>query len=305
MPDVKEFEVPVDLANKFEVKQNGPVPVAPPPVETKAEPAKSKKKEKKVKAEAAKAPKEDKLFASRWSSPPFFQVGERYAFDITYFGATAGELVMQILPMKVVSDRPVYHIRGEARTASVFSLFYRMNDVAESFMDSSALFSHKFSLKLDESLQQRDVLELYDQRKNSVHYWSKLDHKTKGKKNDQMEIPIKPFAQDGLSAFFYLRTLPLEDGGVYEFPAVTNGKMRDVKVTVVRREKLSTKIGDLPAIVVKPEVSLDGVLKSYGDSFVWISDDPQRLILKVDAKIKIGSMIAYLKEHSYGPPKAQ
>lgn len=307
MPDVKEFEVPTDLATKFEVKEEKPVAVAPESTVVAPHPqekvTKAKKKEKK--AVEVKHRGEDKLFASRWIMEPFLRIGERYVFDITYFGATAGELVLQVQPNKIVSERPVYHLRAEARTASVFSLFYRMNDVGESFMDTTGLFSHKFTLKLDESLQQRELLELYDQRKNTVFYWSKLDHKKKGKKNDQFEIPVKPFTQDGLSAFFYVRTLPLEVGKEYEFPVVTNGKMRDVKLTVLRKEVLKTRIGEIPALVIKPEVSLDGVLKTYGDSFLWVSDDAQRRILKVDAKIKIGSVIAYLREYSDGQGLAQ
>lgn len=300
MPDVKEFEVPTELANKFVVKEElAPAPVTAPEAPKDAKGKKSKKKEVKV-ATPLKQKDDGKLFASRWTMEPFFQVGERYVFDITYFGATAGELVLEVQPNKIVSDRPVFHLRAEARSASVFSLFYRMNDVGESFMDTAGLFAHKFTLKLDESLQQREVLELYDQRKKTVFYWSKMDHKKKGKKNDQFEIPVKPFTQDGLSAFYYVRTLPLEMGKEYEFPVVTNGKMRDVKLTVIRKENLKTKMGEIPALVIKPEVSLDGVLKSYGDSFLWVSDDAQRRILKVDAKIKIGSVIAYLREYSDG-----
>lgn len=302
MPNEKEFEVPTALADKFAVKEEAAVPVAEVAAPVATTPVASKNK--KEKPPAPPSAKEKKLWASRWSIEPFFRTGERYVFDVTYFGATAGELVMMLLSPKTVAERPVFHIRAEARTASVFSLFYRMNDVAESFMDSTALVSHKFSLKLDESMQQRDVLELYDQRKNTVHYWSKLDHKKKGKAQEQKEISIKPFAQDGLSAFFFLRTLPLEIGKVFEFPVVTNGKLRDVRVTVVRRENLQTKIGEIPAIVVKPDVVLDGVLKTYGDSYVWISDDNRRIILKVDAKIKIGSVIAYLREYDDGSGSA-
>lgn len=304
----KEFEVPTALADKFKIKEEGAIPVAEPAAsaEEKLGKNKSKKGQKevntKVAKKLAKAPVE--LFPSRWTMEPFFTTGERYKFDVTYFGATAGELVLELLPPKAVAERNSYHIRATARTTSVFSLFYRLHDVAESFMDAQSLFSHKFTLRLDESLQQRDVLELYDQRNQTVHYWSKLDHKKKGKHQDKKEIPTKPMTQDGLSAFYYLRTLPLKVGDVYEFPVVNNGKLRDVRVVVVRKETINTRIGEIPAIVVKPDVVLDGVLKSYGDSFVWISDDPRRILLKVDAKIKVGSVIAYLKEHSYGPAQA-
>jgi hypothetical protein len=293
----KEFAVPVGLADRFKVQEETAIPLATPAPQA---PTKEKKGKKSVKTPARTAAKAPYVWPNRWSMAPFFQIGERYTFDITYFGATAGELAMELLPIKKVAERNSYHIRATARTASVFSLFYRMNDVGESFMDTESLVSHKFTLKLDESMQQRDVLELYDQRNNTVHYWSKLDHKKKGKKQDQAEIAVQPFAQDGISAFFYLRTLPLRTGDVHEFPVVTNGKLRNVRIQVVRRETIKTKLGEFPAIVVKPDVVLDGVLKSYGESFVWISDDDRRIILKIDAKIKVGSVIAYLKEHAYG-----
>lgn len=316
------FGVSSELANKFAVRdKDAPVNTAavneapaeapqPAPVPAKGKKGqkntKGKKAVKSAKASAkAAAPvkKEEapkpaaKAFENRWTMPPFFQEGEKYRFDITYFGATAGSLDLELLEPKVINDRPAYHLRAIARSVSPFTLFYRLNDTVESFMDSEGLFSHKFTVKMDESLQKRDILELYDQKAHKVHYWSKLDHKKKGKKDDQLEIDAEPYTQDGLSAFYYLRTLPLEMGKVYEFPIVNNGKPRVVRVTVVRKEKLKTKIGTFDTIVLKPEIALDGAIKTYGDSFVWVSDDPRRLLLKVDAKIKVGSIIAYLREH--------
>ena len=310
----KEFQVPANLADKFAVRDEGtaglsgrkvdPIPVAPrEPVPPEGE--KSGKKGKKN----TKANKKDKMnanpaavtVADRWTMPPFFKAGERSVFDITYFGATAGQLELDVLPEKTVADRPTYHFRGIASSTSIFSLFYRVNDVAESFMDTSGLFSHKFSLKLDESKQTRDVLELYDQTKRKAYYWSKLLTAAHGQQNDQSEIDLVPFTQDGLSSFFYVRTLPLEIGKIYEFPVVNNGKLRTVRVTAVRKEDITTKAGEFMAIVVKPEVVLDGVLQqNSGESFIWISDDANRQILKIDAKIKVGSVIAYLRERSYG-----
>lgn len=310
-PSEKEFEMPQALAEKFSIKETkeSPAPIAPTvtneadaKVEEKPSKQAKKKAEKKVAPMAAKNKKEP-VWPNRWTMKPFFRTGEKYSFDITYFGATAGTLDLELLEPKVVDNRLSYHIKAVAQSASVFSLFYRLNDVGESFLDTEGLFSHKFSMKLDESLQQRDLLELYDQQAHKVYYWSKLDHKKKGKRLDQFDFAVDPYAQDGLSAFFYLRTLPLKDGESYRFPVVTNGKPRTVQVTVVRRETLKTKIGEKPAIVIKPEVVLDGVLQSQGDSFVWLSDDEERIILKIDAKIKIGSVIGYLRKHSYGDKK--
>jgi hypothetical protein len=316
MPSESGFSVPTDLAKQFSVQPQSassqvpsPATVAPANKESLKHPTELSKNKTRGRRERAKTGvKAEKLMPTpaqipnRWPMPPLFRENERHLFDITYFGATAGELEISILPQKTIADRKVFHFRAEARTAPVFALFYRMNDVAESFVDSTGLFTHKFSLKLDESLQQRDVLELYDFHGKKMHYWSKLDHKRKGKKDEQLVLDIEPFSQDALSAFFYLRTLPLETGKFYEFPVVTNAKNREVRVTVVRREVLKTRLGSFPSIVVQPKVVLDGILQTRADreSYVWLSDDERRIILKVDAKIKVGSIIAYLRDHSYG-----
>lgn len=311
VPSDTDFSVPEDLANKFSVTQEpsppmGP-PVAPEPV---AEAVVKKQKQKARKKKGTKVSKKKvakpEAWPNRWSIKPFFKTGEWYLFDVTYFGATAGNLEMETLTNKVVNGRPCYHFQARATTASVFSLIYRMNDVAESFMDTETLITHKFSLRLDESLQQRELLELYDQKTKLAYYWSKLDHKRKGKMNEKKEIPIDFYTHDGLSAFYFIRTLPLEIGKSFTFPVVTNGKIRTVRVTVDRKEVLQTRIGAIPAVVLKPEVVLDGVLKTYGDSYVWVSDDERRILLKVDAKIKVGSIIAYLRdyrEEGGAPPK--
>jgi hypothetical protein len=327
MPTDKDFQVPANLADKFAEHDAGTAPAAPKPEPppapvVSAQPA---KKEKAAKGKKAKKGKKESKTANatpaplrgsspgdsassaaptevpnRWTMSPFFREGEKIVFDITYFGATAGQLELDVLPEKVVADRPTYHFRAVASSTSVFSLFYRVNDVAESFMDTTGLFSHKFSLKLDESKQTRDVLELYDQNKRKAYYWSKLETPSKGLVKDQSEIDLVPFTQDGLSSFFFVRTLPLEIGKAYEFPVVNNGKLRTVRVTAIRKEELTTRAGDYHTIVVKPEVVLDGVLQNNGDSFIWISDDADRQILKIDAKIKVGSVIAYLRERSSG-----
>lgn len=314
-PTEKEFQVPAGLADEFEVRDASalgiaaakpetskvtPVAVVPPVKHGKGKKGKRKKGAKA--SEAAKlVPAAPFSIENRWTMAPFFRAGERIVFDITYFGATAGQLELSVLPEKLVAGRATYHFRAIATSTSIFSLFYRVNDVAESFMDTGGLFSHKFLIKLDESRQNRDVLELYDQNKRKAYYWSKLETPTKGVQKDQSEIDLVPYTQDGLSSFFYVRTLPLEDGKVYEFPMVNNGKLRTVRVTVVRRENLTTKEGEFKTIVVKPEVVLDGILQqNSGDSFMWISDDADRQILKIDAKIKVGSVIAYLRERTSG-----
>lgn len=352
-PTEKQFEVPKDLIDKFEVTDTVANPVAaiitpPQPAVKEVEVQKAgvvekkdkgagkiAKKEKKSKkkseakeqvkpeepvstapansaedfaksnAEKTRKNMESVEWPNRWpGGEPFLRVGERYVFDITFFGATAGELELLTLPFKLVAGRKSYHVQAHARTSSIFSLFYHLNDVAESYFDFDGIFSHKFSMKIDESHQDRKILELYDQKANKVYYWSDLKFDWKPRQLEQFEIPTEPYAQDGLSCFYYVRTLPLNVGDSFSFPMVNNGKMRIVAITVDRKEKLRTKIGEFNTIVLKPKVLLDGVIQVQGDNFIWISDDKDRILLKVDAKMKVGSLISYIREHSYEPESA-
>ena len=311
--DFGALGVPTDLADRFatvELKEDSgaaePKQVIPDPKKKKdpSKPtAKKKKANKKTKATAKnKFKTKFKLKNRRANHKVPFYPGERTLMSLTYFGVEAGTLELRVLPYKYVAGRKVYHFSGLGRSSSVFALFYRVNDLAESFMDFQSLFSHKFQLKVDESLQQRDLVEFYDYNSLKVHYWEKLIHKRKGFRLTQFSKEIKHYTQDAISAAFFLRALPLEVGKTFTFPVVSNGKSWMVTAKVIRKEDLQTDAGLFSAFVIKPETRFEGVLKKKGDIFFWISADKHRSFLKIDAKVKIGKVIAYLKELEYGEP---
>src|SRR3989344_5052290 len=249
---------------------------APPPAITSApEPAKTGKAAKGNKAKkdaspalAVKSAKAAKgkgfeLAVRRPERLPFAP-GERTVMSITFMGVEAGTLDLRVLPYKYVGGRKSFHFRGHGVSTSVFALFYRVNDVGESFMDYDGLYSHKFQLKIDESRQQRDLVEYYDQKTHVIHYWEKLVHTKKGLRITEFTREIENYAQDAVTAAFYLRTLPLEVGESYTYPMVTNGKVWHVTAKVIRKEELATPMGKVPAIVIEPETRFEGAIKTTG-----------------------------------------
>lgn len=321
--------VPDDMANQFAVSKTAapasaadpgvpPVTDSPAPVtESKgkgkrrkgkaapvaAAPQKKGKGKKGAKqAAAAPAAPEKKEFepALRRNGKLPFKPGERTVLSLTYFGVEAGTLDLRVLPYKYIGDRKVVHIRGHGASTSVFAMVYKVDDVGDSYMDYDGLFAHKLQLKVNESARKQDLLELYDQRKQQVYYWERLVHDKKGLRITQFTKEIVDYTQDAVTAAFYLRTLPLEVGKEYSYPMVSNGRVWNVTAKVLRREMLTTEKGVFPALVIQPETRFEGVLSKAGDSFFWISDDEHRSFLKIDAKIKVGKVIAYLKELEYG-----
>jgi hypothetical protein len=227
-------------------------------------------------------------------------VGEKLVYSISYFGVSAGDFTLEVYPFKMLGDRKVYHLHGNAVSSAVFSLFYRLNDVVESFVDYEGLFSHRFHVVLDETKQKRDSLELYDSEKKQTYYWNRWHHKTNGYSETKEYKPIEPFSQDSMSALYFVRTLPLPTGSVVSFPVVSEGKSWEAVCTVLRREMMDTPMGEVQAIVIRPEMKYQGLLKKTGDSFLWLTDDSRRIPIRLEAKVKIGTVVAQLKRAELG-----
>lgn len=312
-------ELPQELQSKFEVR-DAPIPTpsaSPALVSTTEERTATKKKHfkrkhKLTKAEAKKLAEEQQQakpalqYPNRRPAKDPIWVGEKFLYEITYFGMAAGDFTVEVGPLKAIADRKVYDVQGHAESSSVFSMFYRLNDSVESFIDYDGIFSHRFHLILDETKQSRDALELYDYEKQRTFYWNKWNHRDRGYSETKEYGDIPLWAQDSVSALYYVRTLPLKDGDVYTFPVVSEGKPWEAVVTVVRREVVDSPMGKVQAVVVKPETKFRGVLQKRGDSFIWLTDDDRRIPIRLEAKVKIGTVVGTLKQVvSYGtPPQA-
>jgi hypothetical protein len=294
-------ELPMDLKAKFEVRDVEAAPAVQPELTAAKEPestAPAKKKRAKASKKAKKEPgaKAPFEYPKRRPEKEAFFPGEQQVFEITYFGMAAGDFTLDVLPYKVIDNRKVYHIRGTAVSSSIFSLFYRINDTIETFIDYDGLFSHRFHLILDETKQTRDALELYDSEKGQTFYWNRWNHKERGFTETKEFQPMQSFSQDSLSALFYLRSIPLNTGEVVSFPVVSEGKTWEAVVTVVRRETIDGPNGPMQTVVVKPETKFQGVAQKRGDSFIWLSDDERRYIVRLEAKVKVGTVVARLKK---------
>lgn len=285
------------LAQRFEVRDEQAAAQATAPSTTESTAKAASKKKTKTTATATGKKDEPFSWINRRPSKEFFWVGERQTFEITYFGVAAGNLTVEVLPYKTINGRKVYHVKGNATSSKVFSLFYELNDTVETYFDYEGLFSHRFQIELNETKQTRKTMELNDSEKKQTFYWNRWNHHQKGYIETKEFQPIPAFAQDSLSALYFTRTLPLEVGKEYSFPVVSEGKFWDLVVNVVRKEKC-TMPGrkEVMCLVLRPDTRFQGVLTKQGDSFLWITDDDRRYLVQLEAKVRIGTVSATLKQ---------
>jgi hypothetical protein len=111
------------------------------------------------------------------------------------------------------------------------------------------------------------------------------------------------------SAALYLRSQPLKQGSAYRlavYPA-TNAYLATIKV--IGREKISVRAGSYNAI--KLDLQLKRISKhlelephkKFRRATIWVSDDAERLILRIDAQVFVGSVFAELQSVRFDNPK--
>ena len=311
-------ELPKDIAERFEVKEVDPSAVASPepsplpsplPSPTPSallgkKPPKNRKTVKKLIVDPSPPPAGEGgafTYPDRMPQAPAVWPGEKHHLQMLYAGLVVGLLDIEVQPYKVIQGRRVMPIQAHAMSSAVFSLFYKLDDFITSFWDSRGLFSHRFQLALNESKQQRNSLELNDSEKAESYYYNRID-KLNGQDPEEKSatFPMLPISQDSLSAIYWMRSLPLEQGQTYEFPVISEGKIFETFVTPVLEDELSTAMGAIQSVKVKVDVKEHGSGANKGQGFFWFSNDARRKILRFEAKVRVGSVAAVIRDFTPG-----
>ncbi len=225
-----------------------------------------------------------------------FRVGERVIHDITYTGLTAGQLTIEVGQWAQVNGRKSYQLAMSLKSSSLFSKFYAVEDSVTTLMDYESLVPSVYTLAVKESSQLREAQMYFDWNENHANFWEKKVTEKAGREVRKLDWEIPLFSQNVFSAIFYLRVFKWEVGKTHSFRVSHDNENLVFKATALRREKIETAVGEFTALVIKPEIELQGFFKSIGDNFIWISDDDRKLVLRIESKIKIGSLVTEIVE---------
>ncbi|MCS6989768.1 MAG: DUF3108 domain-containing protein [Chloroherpetonaceae bacterium] len=216
-----------------------------------------------------------------------YAVGERLKYGIKYAGVKAVNTEIAVVKDTVVRGRECYKIEYKARTVPVFDNFYRVDDRYETFIDKQGQFPHSFKQQIREGKFAHDE-------------WMEFFH-DKGLAKSLLhgrEFPMEPYAQDILSAYFYVRTMDLrsmKDGSIIELKNVSDKEVIPLKIKIRNRDLIETDLGVFRAIVVEPIVQGVGLFKSDGQILIWMTDDENKIPLRIKIKVVVGSLMAEIE----------
>ncbi len=283
--------------------------VKPQEVEKPAPVAKVKntKKNKKSKVVEASGPvrrepdiEDAEGFEGRRPVQDPFRVGESVVHHVKYFKVHAGTIAFKIDPFVEVNGRKSYSFVNEVKSANMFNSFYSVDDRILTLMDYEQLIPRVFTMHVKETGQLREARSLFDFDKLKATYWEKKVTEKNGAEEKKQQWDILPFSQNVFSALFYMRVFKWDLGKIYSFRVSDDESNIVFKGTALRKEVLSTSAGEFKAIVIKPEFTVKGVFKPVGDIFIWLSDDDRKLVLRIECKIKIGTLVSEIESYTPG-----
>ncbi|MEO0312174.1 MAG: hypothetical protein RIQ89_1831 [Bacteroidota bacterium] len=210
-----------------------------------------------------------------------FKPGEKLKFRIHYGFMDAGIAELQVHDeIKTFGGRSCYHFIGTGKTQGAFDWFFKVRDRYESFTDKNALMPWLFVRRVDEGgyIINQNV---------SFNHWSD------SAKSEKKTIKIEAYTQDLVSAFYYARTLDLQhanEGDVFPIMGYLDDELMPLNIKFIGRDVVKTKFGKIKCLKFKPLLQEGRVFKESESMMVWISDDENKIPIRLQSEILVGSI---------------
>lgn len=218
-----------------------------------------------------------------------FGVGERFVFSVGWEFINAGTAVMEIPDVVRLNGRRCYHLVSTAKSNNVFSVFFKVDDRVESFMDVHGLYSLRYDKHLSEGKFKSEASMVFDQENHLAIYDAGQD-----------TFSVPEYVQDVLSAFYFVRTQELTVGQSLFVDNHTDKKNYPLEVKVLRREKVKVPAGEFQCLVVEPILQTPGIFEQKGKLTVWLTDDEVKMPVLMKSKVAIGSIVTELTGYQLG-----
>ena len=229
-----------------------------------------------------------------------FDFGEKLEYRVHYGMINAAVASMEISDQVVYRNgRPCYQVDVWGRSVGLFDLITRINDNWGTYIDTAAIIPHGFYRILEEGRYRKFEYVDFDHKKQEA-ITTILDKKTK-EPREKIITSIPENVQDMVSGYYYIRTLDfskINAGEVISIDAFFDEEQYDFKVRYLGKETLRTKLGKFRSVVLQPLLPKNGLFTGEDAIKIWISDDANKIPLKVKASMFVGAVEIDIKSIS-------
>jgi uncharacterized protein DUF3108 len=220
-----------------------------------------------------------------------YDVGEYFKLRIHYGFVTAGYATLEVKEA-TRNNKKIFHAIGKGYTTGMSKLFFKVNDTYESYFDKETGKPYQFVRKIDEGGYTKNQEGFFSQSEDEV---TVKDYKKKTEKTFKVPDGI----QDIMSTFYCLRNHPnvdkLKVGESISIDMFFDDETTKFKLKYMGKEDIKTKFGTIATLIFRPYVQAGRVFKEQESLTIWISDDDNKMPIRLKASLSVGSIKADLE----------
>jgi hypothetical protein len=218
-----------------------------------------------------------------------FTYGEKLEYRLHYGPINAGYATLEIGKDAVIIDgRRTMNIKVSARSSkTVDFLVNKVRDDYQTFLDEDAIAPLKYTKTIEEGKYKDTDFALFKQE----------DGKVTAKKGS---VDGEPYIQDLVSVYYWARLWDVANakvGDMYPTVFYLDGKIYNYQMKFLGRETINTDVGKFRCIKARPTVVKGTLFKSEDALTIWVSDDDNHVVLKVESEIMIGAVAMSLTSY--------
>lgn len=221
-----------------------------------------------------------------------FKSGEWLRYKMSYSGfLRAGTAILEV-DEKDLNGKKVYHTKGSGWTSGMIKWFFKVDDVYESYFDINEVKPYVFKRKINEGGYKKHRITNFDYNTNKAYI--------QDFENQKDTTVAFSNVQDMLSSFYYLRNQDvehMEKGDEIAIDMFMDSQIYPFKLRFLGREVLKTKFGKVNSLIFRPLVQSGRVFKAQESVTIWITDDLNKIPIKMKADLSVGSLRAELESY--------
>lgn len=221
-----------------------------------------------------------------------FAAGETLKFRVHWGPLNAAEATMQVSDNYYeVNGRPCYKIDIYGNTTGMADFIVRVRDNWGAYVDTTSILPQKAYRYIEEGGYRKNEMITFDHMED-VATVLRLDKKTRTlKEKEDFEVPDNIL--DIVGGYYYLRTLDYSkyrEGDEIEVSGFFDDEIYDLRLRYLGKRQLRTQLGTFNTIVIAPRIPENDFFDGKEPIKVWISDDKNKVPLKIRAKLGIGAL---------------
>ena len=227
-----------------------------------------------------------------------FSAGERLTFRVHWGPLNAAEAVMEISDKYYkVNGRPCYKIDVYGTTTGLADMMVRVRDQWGAYVDTTSIVPQKAYRYIEEGRYRKNEMITFDHKSDKATVL-RLDKKNRAlKEKEDFEVPDNIL--DIVGGYYYLRTIDYSKyrkGDQIDVQGFFDDEVYNLKIKYLGKDELKTRLGTFNTIVIAPIIPDNDFFAGKEPIKAWISDDLNKVPLKVKAELGIGAIEIDIKE---------